>query len=155
MDQPLFAPSKRVQRKWSQEFGENEFIVMLGGIHITEKACTDILEGSEWTHNHLQKILEKIRKLRKSCNHKRNIFRIYNKKLHYNCLRWGGPMCPHKKKKKKLGNSGNSRDLVNSKHILQTTVAAFKILCTGTADSFINVLNTINQHQKSTSDNFT
>ena len=37
-------------------------------------------------YNHLQKILEKLRKLRKSCNHKRNINRIYNEKLHINCL---------------------------------------------------------------------
>ena len=34
----------------------------------------------------LQKILEKLCKLRKSCNHKRNINRIYNESLHYYCL---------------------------------------------------------------------
>ena len=34
----------------------------------------------------LQKILEKLRKLRKSCNHKQNINKIYNEKLHCNCL---------------------------------------------------------------------
>ena len=38
------------------------------------------------TSNHLQKILEKLYKLRKSCHHKRNISRIYNEKLRYNCL---------------------------------------------------------------------
>ena len=32
------------------------------------------------------KILEKLRKLRKTCNHKPNINRIYNEKLHYNRL---------------------------------------------------------------------
>ena len=37
-------------------------------------------------YNHLQKILEKLRKSRKSCNHKRNINRICNEKLHYNFL---------------------------------------------------------------------
>ena len=37
-------------------------------------------------YNHLQKILEKLRKLRKSRNHKRNINRIYNEKLYYNFL---------------------------------------------------------------------
>ena len=38
------------------------------------------------TYNHLQKILETLRKLRKSCNHKRNINIICNQKLHSNCL---------------------------------------------------------------------
>ena len=37
-------------------------------------------------YNRVQKILEKLRKLRKSYNHKRNINGIYNEKLHYNCL---------------------------------------------------------------------
>ena len=37
-------------------------------------------------YSHLQKILEKLCELRKSCNHKRNINRIYNEKLHCNCL---------------------------------------------------------------------
>ena len=37
-------------------------------------------------YNHLQKILEKLPKLRKSCNHKRNIKRLYNEKLHHNYL---------------------------------------------------------------------
>ena len=39
----------------------------------------------EKTYNHLQKILEKLRKLRESCNHKQNS-RMYNEKLHYNWL---------------------------------------------------------------------
>ena len=63
----------------------------------------------------MQKILEKLLKLRKNCNHKRNINRIYNKKLHYNYPQQlptlklktyptafsppGGAKCPHKKKK--------------------------------------------------------
>ena len=37
-------------------------------------------------YNHLQKMLEKLRKFRKSCNLKQNINRIYNETLHYNCL---------------------------------------------------------------------
>ena len=37
-------------------------------------------------YNHLQRMLEKLRKLRKSCNHKQNINGIYNEKLHYHCL---------------------------------------------------------------------
>ena len=36
--------------------------------------------------SHLQKILEKLRKLRKSCNHKRNINRMYYDKLHHKYL---------------------------------------------------------------------
>ena len=38
------------------------------------------------TNNHLQKVLEKLWKLRKSCNHKWNINGIYKKKLLDNCL---------------------------------------------------------------------
>ena len=34
-------------------------------------------------NNNLQKILEKLSKLRKSCNHKQNMNRICNEKLHY------------------------------------------------------------------------
>ena len=37
-------------------------------------------------HNRVQKILENLRKLRKSCNHNQNINGIYNEKLHYNCI---------------------------------------------------------------------
>ena len=37
-------------------------------------------------YNLLQNILKKLRRLRKSCNHRRNINRIYNEKLHYNCF---------------------------------------------------------------------
>ena len=40
----------------------------------------------ELNYNCVQKIWEKLRKLRKSCNHKRNINRIYSERLHYNCL---------------------------------------------------------------------
>ena len=35
------------------------------------------------SYNHLQKMLEKLHKLRKSCNHKQDINRIYSDKLHY------------------------------------------------------------------------
>ena len=37
-------------------------------------------------YNHLQKTLEKLRKFRKSCNHKQNINGIYNEKLQNDCL---------------------------------------------------------------------
>ena len=39
-----------------------------------------------WYYIHLQKILEKLRKLRKVCNYKRNFNEIYHEKLHYNCV---------------------------------------------------------------------
>ena len=38
------------------------------------------------TFNHLQKILEKLRKLRKSCTYKRNINRMYYDKLYHKYL---------------------------------------------------------------------
>ena len=40
-----------------------------------------------YAYNHLQKILEKLRKLRKSSNDKGNINRMYNEKLHYSFLK--------------------------------------------------------------------
>ena len=42
--------------------------------------------ASCFIYNYLQKILKRLRKLRKSCSHKWNINRRYNEKLHYNCL---------------------------------------------------------------------
>ena len=42
--------------------------------------------GLNMSYNHLPKILEKLRKLRKSSHSKQNIHIIYNETLHYNCL---------------------------------------------------------------------
>ena len=39
-----------------------------------------------YIYNHLQKLWERLRKLRKSCKHKRNINGTHNEKLHYNDL---------------------------------------------------------------------
>ena len=58
---------------------------------------------SELVYNHLQKILEKLGKLRESRNHKRNII-IYNEKLHYNCDQQLPTLSP-----RKLGNSGGKK----------------------------------------------
>jgi len=33
-DQPLFALAKQIQWKWSQEYGEQKFVVVFGGLHI-------------------------------------------------------------------------------------------------------------------------
>ena len=41
---------------------------------------------TEQNYNHSQKISEKWRKLRKSCNHNQNINIIHKEKLHYNFL---------------------------------------------------------------------
>ena len=40
----------------------------------------------ELVYNYFQNVLEKLRKLRKSCNYKGNINRIYIDRLHYNCF---------------------------------------------------------------------
>ena len=55
----------------------------------------------------MQKILEKLRKLRKSCNHKWIINGIYNKRLHYNCLQQFPTL--RLKTLGKLGNSGEKK----------------------------------------------
>ena len=61
------------------------------------------------SYNPVQKILENLSKLRKSCNHKRNINGIYNEKLHYNCLHQL-PTLRHKTKDlRRLGNSGERK----------------------------------------------
>ena len=51
-DQPLYAITKQVQRKWQDQFGEDQFVVMLGGPHIemaASKTLGDWLDGSGWT----------------------------------------------------------------------------------------------------------
>ena len=51
-DQPLFALAKMVQWKWPEMYGEKEYIVMLGGLHIEMALWTtlgDLLDSSGWT----------------------------------------------------------------------------------------------------------
>ena len=52
LDQPLFALAKFIQWNWPEDFGEDKYIVMFGGLHI-EKAALDVLgdwlEDSGWT----------------------------------------------------------------------------------------------------------
>ena len=98
-------------------------IVKLSFVPILGPKKPKISRG-KFLDNHLKKIMQKFRKLRKSCNNKRNISILYNEKLHYHCLqqlptlrlfktrhfrRWGG-LCAHTRKKKKrariLGNEG-------------------------------------------------
>ena len=52
MDQPLFALAKHIQWDQPESFGEDKFVVMLGGLHIEMaafKTLGDWLEGSGWT----------------------------------------------------------------------------------------------------------
>ena len=52
MDQPLFCIAKEIQWAWLDIFGEDKFVVVMGGLH-TEmnvmKLLGDILSGSGWT----------------------------------------------------------------------------------------------------------
>ena len=61
---------------------------------------------------HLQsfaKILEKVHKLRKSCNHKRNINRVYNEKLHCTCLQQLAILRLKTLDPRKIGNLGERK----------------------------------------------
>ena len=52
-DQPLCAIAKQVQWNWPEQFGEDQFVVMLGGLHIEMaafKALGGWLDGSGWTN---------------------------------------------------------------------------------------------------------
>ena len=51
-DQPLYSLAKQIQWSWPACYGENQFIVMFGGLHIemtSFKVLGDLLEGSGWT----------------------------------------------------------------------------------------------------------
>ena len=51
LDQPLYAIAKNVQWTWRNEFGEDHFVVVLGGLHIEMAFMSmigDMLEGSGW-----------------------------------------------------------------------------------------------------------
>jgi hypothetical protein len=53
LDQPLFAIAKMVQWKWPATYGEQSYMVMMGGLHIEMALCNvlgDLLEGSGWTN---------------------------------------------------------------------------------------------------------
>ncbi len=50
-DQPLYALAKQIQWTWPDDYGEDKFVVMLGGLHIEMsalKAVGDWLKGSGW-----------------------------------------------------------------------------------------------------------
>ena len=50
-DQPLYAMAKQVQWKWPEDYGEDKFVIMFGGLHIEMaalKTIGDWLKGSGW-----------------------------------------------------------------------------------------------------------
>ena len=52
VDQPLYAIAKRIQWKWPEEYGESQYVVLMGGLHIEMallKVIGDWLDGSGWT----------------------------------------------------------------------------------------------------------
>ena len=50
-DQPLHTITKQIQWKWPKVYGEEKFVIMLGGLHIEKVALStvgDMLKGSGW-----------------------------------------------------------------------------------------------------------
>ena len=53
VDQPLYAIAKRIQWKWPEQYGEQKYVVLMGGLHIEIamlKVIGDWLDGSGWTY---------------------------------------------------------------------------------------------------------
>ena len=53
LDQPLYTVAKQLQWTWPDRYGESQFIIILGGLHIemcTLKCIGDWLNGSGWTN---------------------------------------------------------------------------------------------------------
>lgn len=51
-DQPIYAVAKQVQWQWPEQFGEDKFVIMFGGLHIEMAALKSIgtlLKDSGWT----------------------------------------------------------------------------------------------------------
>eukprot|EP00058_Branchiostoma_floridae_P021206 XP_002606696.1 hypothetical protein BRAFLDRAFT_72537 [Branchiostoma floridae] len=51
-DQPIYALAKQIQWHWPEQYGEDKFIMMFGGLHIELAALRSvgtILQGSGWT----------------------------------------------------------------------------------------------------------
>ena len=52
VDQPLYTLAKQIQWSWPASHREDQFVVMIGGLHIeiaAHKALGDLLESSGWT----------------------------------------------------------------------------------------------------------
>ena len=51
LDQPLYAIAKKIQWNWPENYGENQFVIVLGGLHIKMaglKVIGDWMEDSGW-----------------------------------------------------------------------------------------------------------
>ena len=51
-DQPIYAVAKRIQWQWPEQYGEDKFVIMFGGLHIEMAALKYIgtlLQSSGWT----------------------------------------------------------------------------------------------------------
>lgn len=51
-DQPIYALAKQVQWHWPEQYGEDKYLAMFGGLHIEMAALKSIgtlLQGSGWT----------------------------------------------------------------------------------------------------------
>ena len=46
VDQPLFAVAKQVQWNWPSEYGDDKFVILLGGLHL-EMASIATMEESD------------------------------------------------------------------------------------------------------------
>ena len=54
MDQPLYAIAKHIQWNYQDLYGEDKFVVMLGGLHVemaAVKLAGEWLKGSGWTES--------------------------------------------------------------------------------------------------------
>ena len=52
MDQPLYTLAKQIKWSWPASNGEDQFVVMFGGLHIEMaalKVLGELLENSVWT----------------------------------------------------------------------------------------------------------
>ena len=51
-DQPLYSLAKQIQWTWPESYGEKQFVIMFGGLHIEMailKVLGDLLDESGWT----------------------------------------------------------------------------------------------------------
>ena len=48
-DQPLFALAKQIQWKWPEEYGEQKFVIVFGGLHI-ETTALKTLQRRAYDH---------------------------------------------------------------------------------------------------------
>lgn len=44
-DQPLFAIGKSIQWTWPEQYGEDKFVIVLGGLHIEQAAWSALAHG--------------------------------------------------------------------------------------------------------------